>query len=87
MQRRDYYFAARSLGPLAATLLVYFLYSRRRSRKQEFGLLHLVEKAVNRKLTSRTLEDELVSDAVDSLFSEALRDILRISGRHRNKAE
>ncbi len=38
--------------------LCYFLYGRKK-QSQEFALLHLIERIVNRKLTSNTLESEL----------------------------
>lgn len=45
-------------GLMIISLLVYLVYGRRIESK-EFALLHLVERLVNKKLTSNNLEDEL----------------------------
>jgi len=69
-----------SLGLVALGLLVYFLYGRRRW-KREFALLHLIERATDRELTGDHLESELIAilherdettpDSVDGILADA----------------
>jgi len=47
-----------SAGFVVAALVWFFIYARKRVR-QEFALIHLVERVTDRKLTTYTLEEEL----------------------------
>jgi APA family basic amino acid/polyamine antiporter len=72
---------------LVLSLAVYFLFGRRRA-KREYALLHLVERITSKKLTTDALEselreiirerDEIVFDRFDNLVQEA--EILALEG-------
>jgi mannitol/fructose-specific phosphotransferase system IIA component (Ntr-type) len=63
-----------SLLMVGAAVLIYFLYGRRK-HEIEFALLHLIERIIDKKMTSDTLENELKQVIID-------RDELKIDRFH-----